>query len=105
VHLRAELIGGGAAERGAVGGKMALPGLNAVRGLAQPKIQVFVNCSRRSGGEVDDYEARVGSMEFGLDAGNDPLEAASTRGAVMDFLPAPPIVAALRVPVATSWRE
>jgi hypothetical protein len=75
VQQQAEPVGGGAAARGALGGEVALPGLDVVLGLAAGVGEVLVDCARIAARQGGDDEAGVGALRPGFDAGDDPLDA------------------------------
>src|SRR5512144_2197249 len=83
---QAELIGGGLAAGGAVGGEMGLPGFDVVFRAAAPAINVLVESLRPAAFEIGHDEPGVGSLFACFDACNDAFDAAPTPGAVVKLL-------------------
>ena len=82
---QAELIGGGLAARGAVGGEMGFPGFDVIFRAAAPAVNVLVD--RLSAAyKIGDDEPGVGSLFARFDARNNTFDATPTRGAVVKLL-------------------
>src|ERR1700677_3370042 len=67
---------------------MRLPGFDMIFGLAAPAIDFLVERARIALLEIGDDEARVGALRANFDAGDDALDAAPTRRAVVELLEA-----------------
>src|SRR5208337_731546 len=67
---------------------MRLPGLDVVFRFAAPAVDILVKYTGVADLQVGDDEACVGPFRAGLDTGNDPLDAAPTRGPVEELLKA-----------------
>src|SRR4051812_28572864 len=81
----AELVGAGLGAGGPIGGQVRLPGFDVVLRRAASAIDVFIKDARVSGRQARDDEAGVCSVGAGLDAGDDPLNPAPARGAVVEL--------------------
>ena len=90
-----ELIGRRLGAGCAVGGQVGLEGFDVIFGPAASAVQVFVEPARVAPPEIGGDEAGVGPFRADLDAGDDPLDAAPTFRAVVEFLE-PPLFAVLR---------
>src|SRR5436305_8608242 len=75
---------------------MRFPGLDVVFSLAAPAVMILIERAAVALLEIGDDETRVGSVLADLDAGDDALDAAPTRGAIVKFLEA--------ADFAVSWR-
>ena len=75
---QAELIGGGLAARGAVGGEMGLPGFDVIFRAAAPAVNVLVDRLRSAACEIGDDEPGVGSLFARFDARNNTFDATPT---------------------------
>src|SRR3954454_16362664 len=62
---------------------MRLPGFDVIFGLAAPAIIILVEPAGVALLQIGDDEARVGPLRGDLDAGDDALDAAPTRGPVV----------------------
>src|SRR3954469_16246178 len=80
-----ELVGAGLGAGGAIGGKVRLPRLDVVFRLAMSAIDLFIKDTRVSGRQARDDEVGVCSVGAGLNAGDDALDPAPARGAVVEL--------------------
>src|SRR5580704_16197934 len=65
---------------------MRLPGFDVIFRLAAPAIIIFVEPAGVALHQIGDDEARVRTLRADLDAGDDALDAAPTRGPVVKLL-------------------
>src|SRR3954447_8534412 len=80
-----ELVGARLGAGRAIGSKVRLPRLDVVLRRAAPAINVFVEHASVSGRQTRDDEAGVCSIGPSLNAGDDPLDPAPARGAVVEL--------------------
>src|SRR5271166_5098674 len=64
---------------------MRLPGFDVVFGMAAPAIDILVERASVAFVQIGDDEARVGPFRANFDAGDDALDAAPTRGPVIEL--------------------
>src|ERR1041384_2729585 len=81
----AELVGAGLGAGRAMGGKVRLPRLDVVLRVAALAVDLFIKHTRVSGRQACDDEAGVGPLGPGLNAGDDALDPAPARGAVVEL--------------------
>src|SRR5208282_61277 len=81
---------------------MRLPRLDVIFGLAAPTINILVEHSGVALLEIGDDEACVGAFRASLDASDDALDAAPTRGAIIKLLEAARLALVRRRLVACS---
>src|SRR5690348_17394439 len=84
---QAELVGGGLAARGAVGGEMQLVRLDQIFGLPARAIDLLVQHPGQTG-EIGDDKAAVGPLRTGLDAGDDAALDCPALGGITEIAPA-----------------
>jgi hypothetical protein len=65
---------------------MGLPGFDVVLRLAAPAVDVLIEPAGVALFQIGDDEARVRSLRADLDAGDDALDAAPTRGPIVKLL-------------------
>jgi len=84
VDQKTELVGGGLAARGAVGGEVQLVRLDQVLGLASGTIELLVERFRQAR-QIGDDEPAVGPLRAGLDAGDDAALDVPALGGVAEI--------------------
>src|SRR5215212_5578919 len=80
-----ELVGAGLGAGRAIGGKVRLPRLDVVLRRAAPAIVLFIEHTSVSGRQARDDEASICPIGPGLNAGDDALNPAPARGAVVEL--------------------
>src|SRR3954470_6874184 len=80
-----ELVGGGLRAGGPIGSQVRLPRLDVVLRLTAPAIHVLIEHARASGRQARDDEAGVCPLGPSLNPGDDVLDPAPARGAVVEL--------------------
>ena len=86
VQEQPQLVGACLGARRAVGRQVGLPGFDVVLGLTALAVDILVEPTGVALLQIGDDEARVRTLRADLDAGDDALDAAPTRGPVVKLL-------------------
>ena len=86
VQEQPQLVGACLGARRAIGRQVGLPGFDVVLGLTAPAVDILVEPTGVALLQIGDDEARVRTLRADLDAGDDALDAAPTRGPVVKLL-------------------
>ena len=89
MQKQAHLVGAGPRARGPVGGKMGLPRLDMVLGLATRAVDLLIQGARGTSLQAGDDEAGIAPQRPGLDAGDDPLDAVPACCAIIELFEPP----------------
>src|SRR5918911_4616122 len=82
---QAELVGARLGAGRAIDSKVRLPRFDVVLRIAAPAINVLIEHASASGRQARDHEAGVCSISPGLNTGDDALDPAPARGAVVEL--------------------